>query len=565
MVKLSIPKWDKEKDKDNHTAGTSFTPDLSDTRPSRPRTAPPTPSTSFSPLFRLNSDLNNRPDLSSLITLKLSSPSFIDSVVHDDLSDNPLYVIETVDNITKIRRSDAKGFITVARVRWTPNARSSSRRSKEVEGPHVSLGSGSWKHADEFLTYSYGTLTMSRKFYIPHHASSMRWKRVGTSFHCNTSSVKGPVAILEPTSDNGFPQLKIYNALSPQDDSRKQKLHGGVPISLLDFLLVTSLLLVTDANEWTNVTRVGPIDEPDESVINGAGPSHISRASHGSSVSLSSRALHPSVPPPVPAMPAVEMWRQAVPSVRSDSPDGLRPGSPSSPAHTSAASQSSESTDPISTPASPGANNPFSFPSPSRTRFSSVPSLAPSRELPIPPVPPPIRLDHPWASTPSPILYDLAGQASSAHTSTASPYPYSASIRSPTVMSQAASSSSHLSPRSLPPIPLDSFKPSTPRSDTSPGREGLPPRSRLSHKPPPNYLASAHDSNVPIPLDAVSSYVRNPDESFASSMNGLSISTGLEPAVEPASDPGYECPPPAYTAADAARSPLQALGAHPPS
>ncbi|TFY79679.1 hypothetical protein EWM64_g4329 [Hericium alpestre] len=397
MVKLSIPGWDKDKDR-VYAAGDSFTPDFSG-RPSRPRTAPPTPSTSLAPLFRLNSDANNRPEASPFITLKLSSPSFLDSVVHDDLSDNPLYAIETVDNITKIRRSDAKGFITTSRVRWTASSRPSSamRRSREFDDPCISFGNGSWKPVDEFLTFSYGTLSMSRKFYIPHHPNSLRWKRVGAVYHCLTNDVKGPVAILEPAVSTTLSQLKVFNPmLRSRDTSRPQKMHGGVPISLLDFLLATAMLLVTEPNEWTNVTRPGPINEPDEDNEIRAGPSRFSRTSHGSSLSLSSlfNAQAPPepqpLPPPVPNMPSVEQWRKTVPSLRATSPDALRSGSPSSPAQTSGgASHSSDSTDPLSTPASPGASNLFSFHSPSRQRFSSVPSLAgssaPSRELPIPP------------------------------------------------------------------------------------------------------------------------------------------------------------------------------------
>ena len=152
MVKLSL--WDKEK---SPAEGTSFTPTFSSSS-KRPRTAPAAPSSSSLPsLLRLGSDAPPQPELPPIITLKLSSPSFLDSVVHDGLSDNPLYVMETQDNTTKVRRSDPKGFINVARVRWRQDAKS-SRKSRELVGIQVAFGKGQWKPAEEFLGYSYGSL-----------------------------------------------------------------------------------------------------------------------------------------------------------------------------------------------------------------------------------------------------------------------------------------------------------------------------------------------------------------------------------------------------------------------
>ena len=94
------------------------------------------------------------------MTLRLSSPSFLDSVVHDGSSENPLYVIDTDNNITKVRRSDPKGFVNVSRVRWpTDFHKSSFRKNKGLTGVEVVFGKGHWKPADEFLGYSYGTLS----------------------------------------------------------------------------------------------------------------------------------------------------------------------------------------------------------------------------------------------------------------------------------------------------------------------------------------------------------------------------------------------------------------------
>jgi hypothetical protein len=152
MVKLSLPTWDR--DKSQFQAGSSFTPSFAGRlkSPSAPNV-----------LRRLKAqDPANSTQSSThpLMTLRLSSPSFLDSVVHDGASENPLYVIDTDNNITKVRRSDPKGFVNVSRVRWpTDFHKSSFRKNKGLTGVEVVFGKGHWKPADEFLGYSYGTLS----------------------------------------------------------------------------------------------------------------------------------------------------------------------------------------------------------------------------------------------------------------------------------------------------------------------------------------------------------------------------------------------------------------------
>ena len=65
-----------------------------------------------------------------LMSLRLSSPSSLDFVIHDGSSENPLYVIDTDDNVTKVRRSDPRGFINIM------CTHSRSRASKEVSETH---------------------------------------------------------------------------------------------------------------------------------------------------------------------------------------------------------------------------------------------------------------------------------------------------------------------------------------------------------------------------------------------------------------------------------------------
>lgn len=68
-----------------------------------------------------------------------------------------------------------------------------------------------------------------------------------------------------------------------------------MPISVLDFLMVTSMLLVTDADEWTDIIRAGSAvthREDDHSVVDIE--HRPSRAS--SSLSLSSEAVSAASP-----------------------------------------------------------------------------------------------------------------------------------------------------------------------------------------------------------------------------------------------------------------------------
>ncbi len=154
MVKLSLPSWDK--DKSQLQAGTSFAPILAGRFKSSASSTTPTV------LRRLKSPdtAATQPTHLPLMTLRLSSPSFLDSVVHDGSSDNPLYVIDTDDNVTKVRRSDSRGFVKVCGVRWPMGpVKSVSRKNKDLVGVEVAFGKGTWKSADDFLGYSYSSLS----------------------------------------------------------------------------------------------------------------------------------------------------------------------------------------------------------------------------------------------------------------------------------------------------------------------------------------------------------------------------------------------------------------------
>ncbi len=111
MVKLSLLLWDK--DESQLQAGTSFTPTLT----GHIRTS--VPSMSIFHHLKLQDSAASQmqaPNYHPLIVLCLSSLSFLDSVIHGGSSDNPLYVIHTVDNMAKVHRSNPKGFINISYV-----------------------------------------------------------------------------------------------------------------------------------------------------------------------------------------------------------------------------------------------------------------------------------------------------------------------------------------------------------------------------------------------------------------------------------------------------------------
>jgi hypothetical protein len=154
MVKLSLPSWDR--DKSQLQAGTSFAPTLAGRFKSSASSTTPTALRRL----KLPDTAATQPTHHPLMTLRLSSPSFLDSVVHDGSSDNPLYVIDTDDNVSKVRRSDPRGFVKVCSVRWPMDPiKSMSRKNKDLVGVEVAFGKGAWKPADDFLGYSYSSLS----------------------------------------------------------------------------------------------------------------------------------------------------------------------------------------------------------------------------------------------------------------------------------------------------------------------------------------------------------------------------------------------------------------------
>ncbi|KAF9073637.1 hypothetical protein BDP27DRAFT_1360237 [Rhodocollybia butyracea] len=208
------------------------------------------PSAVFPYLRRL--DTGNNPSAllkDPLLICTLSSPSFLDNQVVDGVSRDPIYTIRTNGNCTSVTRSDPwNGNTRTADIEW-PAPNPSKGKGKELEGVTLQMRSGRRKPADTFLRPA-SILSAPRKFKIPGYSRSLKWKAVGSSYWCIAASAKGPIAILEPAAETAPPRLKVFETLHDKYDVRPMMVHRGVSILLLDYLLVSSLLMVTDTHEW---------------------------------------------------------------------------------------------------------------------------------------------------------------------------------------------------------------------------------------------------------------------------------------------------------------------------
>jgi hypothetical protein len=143
---------------------------------------------------------------SPLLTLKLSSPSFLDSEINEDLSRNPIYVIRTQGTSTTITRSDPwEGSTKTAEVKW-PKDVPVKGKGKDNDGVLVQMKGGRWESGFSLLRpgsliryrrrclspvrHSYMLSSSApRKFSIPGYPRTLKWKQVGSSFQVSPMSV----------------------------------------------------------------------------------------------------------------------------------------------------------------------------------------------------------------------------------------------------------------------------------------------------------------------------------------------------------------------------------------
>ncbi|KAJ3557862.1 hypothetical protein NM688_g1243 [Phlebia brevispora] len=185
----------------------------------------------------------------ALITLKFTGPSFLDVVVKDGDTKEALYIFETIYDSTYIYRldGDSKKAIRTATVKFPPTV--SKGRGKT--GITVQVGEGRWREAEEFLKCGALGNFANRKFNIPHWPNAVKWKLVpGSSYYCTTSGIKGPVAVFDAAVLSAPPRLRVFQTFLNGDAERTQENYHGVPVMLLDYLMLTSLLMVTDVQEW---------------------------------------------------------------------------------------------------------------------------------------------------------------------------------------------------------------------------------------------------------------------------------------------------------------------------
>lgn len=86
-----------------------------------------------------------------LLTLKLSSTCFLESFLHDELSKDHLYTIQTTGSSTTVTRSTQwKKSIVAAEIKW-PKSLPARGKSKDSDGVVIRMGGARWDGADSFL------------------------------------------------------------------------------------------------------------------------------------------------------------------------------------------------------------------------------------------------------------------------------------------------------------------------------------------------------------------------------------------------------------------------------
>ncbi|KAG2055385.1 hypothetical protein BDR06DRAFT_996083 [Suillus hirtellus] len=233
----------------------SLPPTSKSTSPSSPTPGPSTsnPSAIFPYLHRLEirDDMASRRQQRPLLVLKLSSPSFLDSVATDLVAETPLYSVETVGSSTTIWRSDPwDASVKIADICW-PKDLPLKGKGRDTHGAIIQMSEPRWRDTDNYLKY--GNLGNSRKFTLPNHPHTLKWKRTGRTYQCTSSSSKRLIASLDIQDDQNNPRLKVFETLGPVHQSVPQVEHAGISLSLLDNLFVTALLLVTEPDDWMTV------------------------------------------------------------------------------------------------------------------------------------------------------------------------------------------------------------------------------------------------------------------------------------------------------------------------
>ncbi|KAG6845079.1 hypothetical protein H0H87_000983 [Tephrocybe sp. NHM501043] len=277
-----------------------------------------------------------------LLTLKLSATSFLDTSITDDVTDQPLYIIKTFGPTTTIKRADPwDGDTKTAEIRWSKTVPTKGKNS--TDGVSIQMRGIKWKGSETLLRR--GTLTG----YVGHAPVSMfilkpsfQWEEIQDPelrakfemeaakqriLGCTTAAVKGPIAILHPATDSHSSHFQIFETLHDKNDARPMLVHHGVSTLLLDYLLITALFLVTDAQEWTHVQGaditipIGHVPELPGLSPPQSAPSNFSTSNQQwRKIISSSEEVHTPTPISAEQMAKVQYGHPIFPGRRSSSP-----------------------------------------------------------------------------------------------------------------------------------------------------------------------------------------------------------------------------------------------------
>lgn len=99
--------------------------------------------------MRSSSAREPTPKPKPLLVLKLSGSSYLDTIVRDDKTKDPVYILETVRELTNIYRLDHPRDepVKAATVQWPLHP----VRVKGKSGRMIQFGNGSWREAEDLL------------------------------------------------------------------------------------------------------------------------------------------------------------------------------------------------------------------------------------------------------------------------------------------------------------------------------------------------------------------------------------------------------------------------------
>lgn len=92
-------------------------------------------------------------DKQPLLTLRLSSRSFIDTTITDDIAKSPLYTTKTVGATTRVsRNSTTQGQMQFATIRWPKVLPTKTKGKGASDGVEIQMGNSRYIGGETLLT-----------------------------------------------------------------------------------------------------------------------------------------------------------------------------------------------------------------------------------------------------------------------------------------------------------------------------------------------------------------------------------------------------------------------------